>query len=88
MAAPGRARQMRGRRRKEGEGGAADQWGWGVSKTKNKEIKRWPRAAVGERLDGLLGRRAEKVSEAGFFSFFSNSFKSNFSKFKFKSYFF
>jgi hypothetical protein len=39
-AAPGLARQRRGRRRKEGEGGAADQWGRDVSETKKKEIKR------------------------------------------------
>jgi hypothetical protein len=45
----------------------------------NKKTAAW--AAAGERLDGLLGRRAEKVSEAGLFFFlflFQTLFKTTF----------
>jgi hypothetical protein len=59
--------------------GPARQW----KKKKRKETA--ARAVAGEGDSGLLGR---KVSGVGFLLFFSNSFQTNFSNFKFKSNFF
>jgi hypothetical protein len=73
------AGRSRGGKRKEGYGGGTHWWGRVVSKTKENKRSRGAWAAAGEKLGGLLGRRAGRGEGkfSLFFFSFSNSFQNN-----------
>jgi hypothetical protein len=72
-AGPGEA-EGGGRRRKEGDGGGADRWGRLVSETKRKGAGSV--GCRGEKVGGLLGRRAGRgEGKFSLFFSFSNSFQ-------------